>query len=112
LFVELADDLGRRVLRRPHAPPTARLVVRHALTHCRDVLPRLRARRGGQCDRLQPTTPDIPTRSDNHGQVDRRLATDHTLQRRPTERWMWRRPAPTTRLVDHIDAGHQLELLA
>src|SRR5262245_14576175 len=51
LLVELLDDLGRRGLRRADAEPSARLVARHELAHCRNVRQCVRARRGGDCER-------------------------------------------------------------
>src|SRR3984893_13960901 len=50
--VEPADDLGGRVLRRTDATPEARLVVRHEITHGREVRQRVRARRGGYRQRM------------------------------------------------------------
>src|SRR6476660_7921350 len=52
LPVEPADDLGGRVLRRTDATPEARLVVRHEITHGREVRQRVRARRGGYRQRV------------------------------------------------------------
>src|SRR5215218_47838 len=51
LLIELIDDLGGCGLGNADAEPGARLVARHELTHGRDVRQRVRARRGGYCER-------------------------------------------------------------
>src|SRR5262245_24579798 len=61
-LVELVDDLGGCVLGNADAIPETRLVARQELTHGRDVGQRVRARRGGYCERTQPASPDIPDR--------------------------------------------------
>src|SRR5262249_47449581 len=58
-LVELIDDLRRRVLGYADAIPVARLITRQELTHGRDVRQRVRARRGGYCERTQPASPDV-----------------------------------------------------
>src|SRR5262249_59053595 len=83
--------------------PSARLVARHELTHDRDVRQYIRARRGGDSERAQPTSIDILNRADGAGKHDLHL---------PTEQIVERRPATTIWDVDHIDAGHHLEQLA
>src|SRR6516162_3816417 len=59
LLVELLDDLGWRGLRCADAEPGARLVARHKFAHGRDVRQCVRARRGGYCERAQPTSLDM-----------------------------------------------------
>ena len=51
LLVELVDDLGRRGPRYAEAVPITHLVARQELTYRRDVRQRVRARRGGYCER-------------------------------------------------------------
>src|SRR5262249_36644828 len=62
LLVELLDNLGRRGVWRAEAVPITRLVARQKLTHGRDVRQRVRARRGGDSERAQPTSPDVLNR--------------------------------------------------
>src|SRR6516162_1165039 len=59
LLVELLDDLGWRGLRCADAEPGGRLVARHKFAHGRDVRQCVRARRGGYCERAQPTSLDM-----------------------------------------------------
>src|SRR5262245_31841671 len=75
-LVELVDDLGGRVLGNADAIPEARFVARQELSHGRDVGQRVRARRGGYCERTQPASPDI---------LD------------PMRQWWGSRPAPVRR---------------
>src|SRR5262245_1033845 len=51
LLVEQVDYFDRRALGCRDAVPTAGLVARHELSDGRDVRQRLRARRGGDCER-------------------------------------------------------------
>ena len=81
----------------------ARLVARHELGHGRDAGQRVRARRGGYCERAQRASPDIPYRRDSGGEHDLHL---------PAEQIGERRSATTIRHVNHVDAGHHLEQLA
>src|SRR5262249_1463000 len=103
LFVELADDLGRRGLWCADAKPDARLVARHELSHRRDVRQRVRARRSGDCESAQLASPDVLNRSDSGGEVDLRLACEEISKCRPRA---------AIGQVNHVDAGHHLEKLA
>ena len=95
LLVELVDDLGRRVLRCADAEPGARLVARHELAHGREVWQRLRARRGGYCERAQRASPDVLDR--------RRSAGEHDLHL-PAEQIGKRGPAAAIGHMNHVDA--------
>jgi hypothetical protein len=77
------------------------LVVRHELTHGRNVRQRVRARRGGYCERAQPD--DILDRRDNAGEHDLHL---------PGEQVGERRCLAAIRHVHYVDAGHHLKQLA
>src|SRR5262245_7779878 len=59
LFVELVDNLGRRVFRRADAGPEARLVARHEFGNRRDVRQHRRACRGGHRQRSKLAAPDV-----------------------------------------------------
>src|SRR6516165_2866735 len=59
LFVELVDNLGRRVFRRADAGPEARLVARHEFGNRRDVRQHRRACRGGHGERAKLAAPDV-----------------------------------------------------
>src|SRR5215470_1445796 len=83
--------------------PAGRLVARHELSHGRDVRQRVRARRGGDCERAQPTGPDVPYRRDSGGEHDLHLAAEQIGDRRS---------GTTIGYVNHVDAGHHLEQLA
>src|SRR5262245_12410215 len=99
---ELLDDLGWRVLGRAEAKPEARLIARHELAHGWKVRQRVRPRHGGHCERAQPTSPDIPYRSDSSGEHDLHLSTEQIIERRP---------ATTIGYMGHVDAVHRLERL-
>src|SRR5262245_32135150 len=62
LIVELIDDFDGRVFWRADPNPAGRLVAWHELGHGRDAGQRVRARRGGYCERAQPTSPDVSYR--------------------------------------------------
>ena len=59
LFVELVDHLDRCGLWCADAEPGDRLVARHEFAEGRDVRQRVRARRGGDCERPQPASFDV-----------------------------------------------------
>src|SRR5262245_33137762 len=56
--IDLADDLGGRVLRRTDAIPRTRLVARHEIGHGRSIGPEVRARRAGDRQHGQPARGD------------------------------------------------------
>src|SRR5262245_8660876 len=59
LFIELLDDLCRRILGCTEAVPITRLVARHELSHGRDVRQCVKARCSGDCERAQPASLDV-----------------------------------------------------
>src|SRR5262249_13850776 len=100
LPVELVDDFGRRVSRRANSLPAGRLVARHKFADGRDVGQRLRARRGGYCERAQPVSPDI---FDRCGSVD-----EHDLHL-PGKQINERGPRAAIVYLHQIDARHRFE---
>src|SRR5215831_18808524 len=80
LLVELVDDLGRRGLRCAEAVPNTPLVARQELTHGRDVWQRVRARRGGYCERTQPASPDVFDHRGHGGERYLHLSTEQVRQ--------------------------------
>src|SRR5262245_37204146 len=103
LLVELVDDLGRRGPRYAEAVPITHLVVRQELTHGRDVRQRVRARRGGYCERTQPASPDM---------LDGRRHCRKAYLYLPREEIGQSRPCATIENVHHISASHYFEKLA
>jgi hypothetical protein len=83
LLVELLHDLGRRGPRCADAVPGARLETRHKFVYGRDVGQRVRASRGGYCERAQPTSPDIPYRRDSAGEHHLHLPAEQIGKRQP-----------------------------
>src|SRR5262245_4883782 len=103
LLVELIDDLGRRGLRYAEAVPITPLVARQELTHGRDVRQRVRARRGGYCERTQPASPDV---------LDGRRHCRKAYLYLPREEIGQSRPCATIEDVHRINTGHYFEKLA
>src|SRR5262249_17552302 len=103
LLVELVDDLGRRGLRYAEAVPITPLVARQELTHGRDVRQRVRARRGGYCERTQPASPDVLDGRRHGGKAHLYL---------PREEIGQSRPCATIENVHHINTSHYFEKLA
>src|SRR5262249_44805440 len=76
LVVELVDDLGRRGLRCAEAVPNTPLVARQETVHGRDVRQRVRARRGGYCERTQPASPEVFDHRGHGGERHLHLSTE------------------------------------
>src|SRR5215510_7202640 len=103
LLVELVDDLGRRGLRYAEAVPITPLVARQELTHGRDVRQRVRARRGGYCERTQPASPDVLDGGRHCRKANLYLPRAEIGQSRP---------CATIENVYHINTSHYFEKLA
>src|SRR5262245_32652547 len=101
--IELADDLGGRVLRRADAIPRTRLVAGHEIGDGRSIRQQVRARRAGDRQHAQPARTDVLDR--------RRYVVEHHLHLPANHVGQCGRTAAIGH-VHHIDAGHHLEQLA
>src|SRR5215468_4716803 len=99
-LVELLDDVSLRVLGRTETLPPAGLITRHELANRRNIRQRLRARRGGYCERAQPASPDILDRCGSVDEYDLHL---------PGEQINERGPRAAIVYLHQIDARHRFE---
>src|SRR6266513_2039094 len=69
-LIELVDDFSRCVLGAANPGPGTCLIVRHEVTHGRNVGESLRAHRGGHRERAKPAGPDVLDRRGNRVKHD------------------------------------------